>query len=118
MYARLYLFEIAASYYKRAYELGGEEQSLTAYLAANRMFLPEQKYIDLVAEYKECQQDVLQLEKKFERLRNEFEETEYKKQLDALIDFKNAGNMSAYYNRLEELVQNRIADYRESALER
>ena len=118
VYARLYLFEIAASYYKRAYELGGEEQSLTAYLAANRMFLPEQKYIDLVAEYKECQQDVLQLEKKFERLRNEFEETEYKKQLDALIDFKNAGNMSAYYNKLEELVQNRIADYRESALER
>lgn len=118
VYARLYLFEIAASYYKQAYDLGGDEQSLMAYFAANRMFLPEQKYVDLVAGFDNNQQEALQLEKTMDTLRAEYEDTEIKKQLNDLAQCKNSGNMSEYYSRLEELVQSRIAEYRESALER
>ena len=117
VYAKLFLFEIAASYYKQAYDLGGEKESRQAFLAANRMYRTEQDYVDFIAEQKDHFEDTMELEKKMELLQSEYELSNTKKQLDQILQWKNSQKMTEYYEKLEEMVRIGKEAYRANALD-
>ena len=62
--AGLFLFEKAADSFETAYRLGGQQESLLAFLAAKRMRLSEQEYLAFLTEHGEYYEASLKLEKR------------------------------------------------------
>ena len=72
-YAGLFMFDIAAKYYKRAYEMSKDEESGVQYLSSLRSYLSEEEYIRFIAEHSEYHELSLELEKKITTAKGEFE---------------------------------------------
>ena len=73
-YAGLMLYEGAAVCFGRAYELSGDENYCVDYLAAKRMLLPGQVYVDFAAECKEWYPQTLELEEIYKKASEEWEQ--------------------------------------------
>jgi len=117
VYAKLFLFEVAASYYKQAYDQGAGESSYFSYLAANRMYMTEPEYVDFAARQEGRHADLLTLEKRVEAFQAEYTSSDMKKQLDELAEWKNSQKMAEYYHRMEQMVADGKEAYRNNALE-
>ena len=61
--AKLFLFEKAAVSFEQASRLGGDPDSLLSYLAAMRLHLKEQEYLNFLTEHPEYYETSLELEK-------------------------------------------------------
>lgn len=116
IYAHLYHFDMAAENYLTAYETDMLEDYFFAYLAAKRMVLSDQQYIDFVAQQIQQYEISLHLEKTIENLNNLWKESEEKQMLDELEESRNGQYMSEYYENVEQL-SNRLKEaYRENVL--
>ena len=103
VYAHFYNFQMAAEQYLEAYQKDEQEDYFFAYLAAKRMMLSEQGYIDFVAQEVQHYDISLQLEKTIENLNGLWEESEEKHTLDGLKDCRNSQHMGEYYETVEQL---------------
>lgn len=75
-YAKLFLFEQAASFYERAWKLLRDKRCAEQYMAALRMSVSEQEYVDFLAEHPELYEISMALEEKLKSCRAEWEESE------------------------------------------
>ena len=73
-YAGLMLYTRAAECFLEAYEAGGAEDDYMSFLTAKRLELPESDYVTFAAEQTKNYQYTLELEKKLERLTQEWEQ--------------------------------------------
>ena len=70
--AGLMLYEQAAAAFRQAYALTGDSEECIAFLAAKRISLPEEDYIQFVAELPEYYEESMALEKRMEDIRESF----------------------------------------------
>lgn len=112
-YARIFQFEMAAKYFKRAYEHTGKEESSVQFLTALRLALSESSYIAFIAEHGEYHTLSLQVERQLEMARGTFETTRENRMLSALKIYKDEGNVASYYEEIDKIISGKKDEYRE-----
>jgi len=110
-YASLFMFDIAARFFKRAYDINGLKDSGVQYLSALRMSFSEDKYIRFISENPELSDLSLALEKKVNRALGEFEGSSENIMLSALNVYKDEGKVSAYYEEIDNIIVGMKEDY-------
>lgn len=103
-YAELFMFEVAARYFKHAYELSHDRESGLQYLSALRICLSEDEYIRFIAEHSAYHELSLMLEKQLTAARGEFEASRENRMLSALKIYKEEGNVASYYEEIDKLI--------------
>lgn len=112
-YAGLFLFEPAARYYKKAYEMNRQEESGVGYLAALRMQMKPDAYITFIAEHGEYHDLSLKVERLLTQAKGAYEASEENRMLTALGIYKEEGNVSSYYEEIDKLIGKLKDNYRE-----
>lgn len=110
----LFLFEEAAEQFRRSYDILPDQETLIEYLAAKRMSMEEGEYISFAAGFPEYYEETLELEKRVEGLRSQWETAEQKQYLDMRLAWKQEGNVVRYYVETDKKVQDLKNRYRES----
>lgn len=112
LYARLFRFRAAASCYERAYELSQRSDIYLEYLTAMRLGLSDSEYLSFVSEHPESANASLELEKRMEELRTEFNGTERKLAIDSLRRYQSSGQDTGYEVALHQTLQKLKEEYR------
>ena len=112
-YAGLFQFEMAAKYFKRAYERSGQSESGISFLMARRLYLSENQYISFIAGHGEYHGLSMEVEKLLERVRGTFETTRENRMLSALEIYKDEGNVASYYDEIDKIISEKKDEYRE-----
>ena len=112
-YGNLFQFESAAKYFKRAYDISGQETSGIQYLVAVRRQLSEGAYISFIADNGRYYELSLKVEKLFEAARGQFEATRESRMLSALKIYKEEGNAASYYEEMDKIIGGLKEGYRE-----
>lgn len=108
-YASLFMFDISARYYKRAYDISKLTDSGLQYLASLRLYLSDEKYLTYISQNSEYHDLSLKLEAKMKMATGNFEASEENRMLNALSIFKDEGNVSSYYEEID-LIISRLKD--------
>ena len=103
-YAGLMLYTQAAESFLEAYEAGGAEDDYMSYLTARRLELPESDYVTFAAEQTKNYQYTLELEKKLERLMQEWEQQPEYLRLYNRRELRGA-DWQKYYEENENITQ-------------
>ena len=112
--SNLFQFENAARYLKKAYELGGREESGLQYLLAERMQLTEGEYVSFMADNGQYYELSLKVEKLWKQEKEQFEATRESRMLSALQIYKEEGNTASYYEEIDKIIAGLKEKYRES----
>ncbi len=112
-YTGTFLFEMAARYFKKAYDMTGDEESGVEFLVAQRLYLREEAYIAFIAEHGEYYHLSLQVEKRLKAAKEEFEASQECRMLTALKIFKDEGNVASYYEEIDKIISKQKDEYRE-----
>lgn len=108
------LYGFAADCFKEAYDTDGELSHYKAYLAAKRMELDESAYISFAAEQTIGYEHTLELERRIERLTEDWKlQPEFQELLEIRERRKN-GDRQRYYDGNEELIRRLKSGYRAS----
>lgn len=112
-YSKLFQFESAARFLKRAYETDGNESSGIQYLIALRKQFNEGQYISFIADNSQYYELSLKVEKLVEDAREQFEATRQNRMLSALQIYKEEGNTVSYYKEMDKIIAELKEKYRE-----
>ena len=112
LYARLFRFRAAASCFEKAYELSQRSDIYLEYLTAMRLGLSDSEYLSFVSEHPESANASLELEKRMEELRTEFNGTERKLAIDSLRRYQSSGQDTGYEVALHQTLQKLKEEYR------
>ena len=104
-YAGLMDYHTAAEMFMSAYEKDGKDEYYVAFLAAKRMLLTESEYVSFAAERTEGYRYTLELEKKMERLTQEWEQQPEYLRLYHRREWRAGGEKQRYYEDNESLTQ-------------
>ena len=109
----LFAYEYAAEEFLKAYELSGDEEDYMAYLAAKRMYMQDQDYISFIAEHSEWYDTSLVLEKRINKILEQWQRAAEREHMDVLLDYKENGNKNLYYKEVDKLINELKQEYRE-----
>lgn len=102
--AGMMLYGYSADCFKEAYKTDGELEHYREYLAAKRMELNENEYISFAAEQTEGYRYTLELEKKMERLTEDWKiQPEFQRLLE-IRERRRNGDRQFYYDGNEEII--------------
>lgn len=110
-YVGLMLYEAAAECFRQAFELDGSETYCMDYLAAKRMQLSGKAYVDFTAEHGEWYELVLELEKKVEKVSDEWEQQPDYLRLYNRREMRSSDKQK-YYEENDRLIQALKGSYR------
>lgn len=111
-YAKLFLMQKAADYYKKAYEAYPNDESLVQYLIAIRMFTKREQYDRLVLRNGYRDEVVAEVERRIRTAQNGMDETQYGQELDEIKKLINAGKIAESYKSIDKTLENWKMDYR------
>ena len=112
MYAKLFLFDMAAKMFARAYEHDHNYESYLQYLSAVRMGLTDKEYISFIAENEDAYEASLELEKRMNEASELYAAGEENLMLKSLLVYKAEGKMHEYYEKVGSLTEELKEDYR------
>lgn len=112
-YAGFFMFDMAARYFKKAYDMTADTRSGVAFLAAKRLLLHEEAYISFIAEHGGYHELSLIVEKKLTDARGQFEASEENRMLSALKIYKEEGNVASYYEEIDHVIEELKNRYRQ-----
>ncbi|MBO4458435.1 MAG: hypothetical protein J5802_12015 [Butyrivibrio sp.] len=118
MYARLFLFDMAADMFMKAYEDGKDNESYIQYLAALRMKMADEEYVEFISKNKQAYEASLELEKRMNEYSELYGASDENHVIGTLAVYKAEGKMHEYYEKIGELTENIKADYRETVKEK
>lgn len=107
-------YGLGADCFKEAYDTDGEVSHYKAYLAAKRMELDESAYISFAAEQTIGYEHTLELERKIERLTEDWKLQPEFQELLEIRERRRNGERQRYYDGNEELIRRLKSDYRAS----
>jgi len=110
-YSHMFMFEIAAKYFKRAYDLSKDKNSGLLFLSSLRMSLSDDRYLSFVSEHTEYYELSLMLEKRMRLLEENYEGSQESIMLNALNIYKDEGNVSSYYDEIDKVINGLKEDY-------
>jgi hypothetical protein len=112
MYAKLFLFDMAAKMFARAYEHDHNYESYLQYLSAVRMGLTDKEYISFIAENEDAYEASLELEKRMNEASELYAAGKENLMLKSLLVYKAEGKMHEYYEKVGSLTEQLKEDYR------
>ena len=110
-YANLFMFDVSARYFKKAYEMTKMTDSGLMYLASMRLYLSPEKYINFISKKEELKELSLKLEKKMNEAEGAFEASDENRMLSALSIYKDEGNVADYYEEIDKVILKLKEDY-------
>ncbi len=117
VYAELFRFQSAAQCFRQAFEYGGGEEEHVCFLAANRMMMGQEEYVDFAAGYQGHYGLALEVEKLIEEAGKDFEGTEESRMLFTLGVCREENQSVSYYDETERIVHVLKEHYREITAE-
>ena len=112
-YAGFFMFDMAARYFKKAYDMSGNTESGVQFLAAKRLSLHEEAYVAFIAEHGEYHELSLQVEKRLMDAKGQFEASEEKRMMSALGIYQDEGNVASYYEEIDKQITVLKDEYRQ-----
>lgn len=112
MYAKLFLFDLAAGMFKKAYEDDHNYESYLQYLSAVRMGLTDKEYVSFIAENEDAYEASLELEKRMSEASELYGAGNENLLLKSLLVYKAEGKMHEYYEKVGNLTEELKDDYR------
>ena len=109
--ARVYAYGFAADNFLKAYEISGNEESYMQYLAAKRMELGDNGYIQFVAKHPEVYEKSLELEKRIKEAISKWDENDSNKKYEQLLQWKTKST-TLYYEEVDRIVKGMKEDCR------
>lgn len=106
-----------AKYFRQAYELMGNEESLTAFLATRRLALSEEDYVAFMAEHPQFYKASMDLEKQLEKLQNQWESHADYLRLDERRQWRYGADKQKYYEESDQIVEALKSAYRHRVTE-
>lgn len=116
-YAKLFMFDVSSKYYKRAFDLTRDPRTAMCYLASLRMFLSDEKYIEVISRHPEFSQSSLEIENRINSVLDSYETSEEFRMLDTLKVMKEEGNVTAYYDEIDKVIEGMKEDYLKQVLD-
>lgn len=110
--ACMFMFELAADYFRMAYDNKASVDSYISMLAAMKLYMKPTEYLTYLSEHKESYEDSLELERKCELLKLEWSRQPAYKFIGELRDLKEQG--PAYYDGINSMSEEIKEEYRES----
>lgn len=101
--AKLFMFEKAADYLEKAYEIYPNTESYVEMLSARKLYMSTSEYINFVGDNKKNYEDSLEVERKFEILKLGWGEQPAYKYFRELAKEKDEGN--SYYESVDRLAE-------------
>ncbi len=108
----LFLFQDAAEVFWKAYQMNPSFEILVSYLAAKRLCMEDGEYITFAAGFPEYYDATLELERRVEELRKQWDTSDEKIYLDMRISLKENVSEANYYEETDRKVQELKNDYR------
>ncbi len=117
-YARLFLFEKAASYYKQAYEIGHERESRIQYLMALRLTMRREQYERLLLRFGYEEDIVEEAEDRMNKAQAKASNTPYIERYEEIKELKQKGKISGYYKLVDTTLNEWKQEYRKNMIAR
>lgn len=108
--AKMFLFERAADYLEKAYEIYPNTESYHEMLSARKLYMTPSEYLNYLAAHKETYEDSLEVERKFEILKLGWGEQGTYKYFRELA--KQKEDSGTYYDSVDRLVDDVKETYR------
>ncbi len=109
--ARLFMFEQAAGFFEKAYDTYANTESFVEMLAAMKLYMSEAQYLEYLSSHKETYEDSLEVEGRFDRIRENYKETPTALYMRELSEKKQHGK--AYYEGIDSLTEEVKDEYRD-----
>ena len=115
-YSRLFLFDKAGEYYKKAYDLDHNEDSYQQYLATLRISKEQSEFMNTVVLKGIDQDAVTKLETLMNDVMSKEPDTDYAVSLKNIAQLKAAGKVNTYYDEIENTLNEWKMDYRRNIM--
>ena len=109
--ANLFMFEKAAGYFERAYDTYANTESYVSMLASMKMYMRSEDYLSYLSSHKESYEDSLEVERKFDRLSDNWQHDPTYLFIKEMEDKKNRG--SEFYKEMDALTEEVKSEYRD-----
>lgn len=113
----LCLYDSAVEYFKKAYGINNDATAFKHLLAAERLRLPENEYIKLIADSDDAYRMSIPIEGELEELKSEFDSSDKAANLKSLFELKDKKNAAVYYDEISVITGELKEEYRDIALE-
>ncbi|SDB03465.1 hypothetical protein [Butyrivibrio sp. INlla16] len=112
MYAHLFMYDMAAEFFHKAWEDGGADESYLGYLAAKRMMMDEKEYVSFVSSHKEAHNLSLKLEQRMDEANDLYDASTANIKVRSLELYRSGAKMSEYYEAVERITKDMKEEYR------
>lgn len=112
IYARKFYFMEAAECFRKEYDIVHTKNALMSYMYAVRICMTEKQYIDYMADNKDAYLLSMELEKKMSDAGLIYDAGDDKHHLATLSVYRTEGNLTAYKNGMNEIVNDMKDNYR------
>ncbi len=112
IYANMFAFGKAADMFFAAYEDDHQEESYLAYLAANRMQMSEQEYLEFISNNPDATQMSLKLEQRLDEAGDLYSSGKDNHVLRTMAVFKSESKMAEYYSQIDKIAVSLKEEYR------
>jgi len=113
-YAQMFLMDKAIEYYKRAYELDGNTESLILYLAAMRMKMKGEDFDRMAVRCGYEDRIILEAQRRLSTAKNEKLSSEYVEDVQKIIDLRSEGRIAEADREISLVLDKWKQDYRRS----
>lgn len=111
--AGLFAYEDASEEFLKAYELSQDKDEYVSYLAAKRMYMQDQDYISFIAQHSEWYDASLALEKRINKILEQWQRAEEREHMELLLHYKENGSKNLYYREVDKIISELKQEYRE-----
>lgn len=109
--ARLFMFELAADYFGKAYENFANTESYVSMLCAMKMYMSQAEYLDYLSKHQESYEDSLEVERKCEFLKLDWSRQPARMFFSEILELKKEGK--AYYDGIISMAEEVKDEYRD-----
>ncbi len=111
-YARLFLFEKACLYFKDAYDIDNNRDSLIMYLATKRLLMGAEEFDRMALRYGYDELDVAQAKQRLAMAQNNTKDSKLSARVQTLRSLREEGKVSEYYHLADTTLFEWKQDYR------
>ncbi len=109
----LFMYNDAAYYFNEAYNYTNSEADFRDYLAAKRMSMSDSEYVKFVADMPDYYMASINLEADVDEILNNWERSAEEADLEELLNLKQLGDSTGYYQEVNRLVEGLKEEYRD-----
>lgn len=111
--AQLFLYAEAMEAFEASYEILATEETLFAWLAAARMYYPENQYLEIVGDREDLYELSLRLEEYIKDIESHFVANEESRELEQLNEWKQYGSKEGYRVASARVLRDLCEEFRE-----